>query len=131
MSDTQESVDVYVFGGGSLTVNPGGSYSNSAGTIIGSDDAGSNPDGTWIIEGTASLSTPLLNFDFASAGDGTLEVRPTENGLAGLTPIDVTFDLLLNSDSQLTFSDSLYTPVVDDSWVIINTPSVTGTFENI
>ncbi len=73
--------------------------------------------GTVTVEGGDATFNINGNVNFGA--DGTLRVRPTGNGAAGLTTVQSTEAQVIDPGSTLIFDDSLYMPQVGDSWEII------------
>lgn len=130
ISDAQDSLDIVIAGGGSITVTPAGSHVGDSCCGVGVGASFSGP-GTLIIEGTGTIIMEQLLV--GGMGDtGTLVVRPTANGAPGLRFVQVNNLVTINANSVIELDVSLYSPVVDDSWVIIQSGfsdvTITGAF---
>lgn len=126
ISDAQDSIDIDIGNGGSITVTSTGSHVGDAccGVAVGAFGGG---PGTLIIEGTGNID--MFQFPIGSSTDtGTLVIRPTANGIGGFTPILSNITTTIDANSVIELDISLYYPSNGDAWDILETGIVSGTF---
>ena len=127
---------------GAAGVNGSGTYTISGGTlecingaVLGLSFGGGGSPGTLTIEGngaTINASTFVVGGNTVDS-PGILVIRPTANGAAGLSTINVSTIINLGTgtgDAVLTV-DPQYDVQVGDSWIVATSTSLNGTFATV